>query len=227
MNHTARIIGRSGFTLIEMLLATAMVAMLAASLYASLHIAFAARDTALSVVEEARESELVFDTLRADLLAAMEPNGTLANSFTASGNASLVNAQAGDLVFYAAGADGPPVAGIGDVRRVEYSCGLAFDGSGQVLMRQVTTNLLAPQVPLPRVDALARNVRSFTVRCFDGQSWLDSYDSNSANSMLPVAVEATVEFAAPNGGATRRATQVFVLPSGQAVDANSAAGVKL
>ena len=216
-----------GFTLIEMLLATAMVAMLAASLYASLHIAFRARATALAAVEEARQTDLIFDTLRADLLSAMEPNGTLAGGFSASCSAGVGDSQADSLAFCTSGADGPPAAGVGDVRRVEYFCDLLADGSGRALTRQVTTNLLAPQTLAPRVDTLARNVRSFTVRCFDGQIWLDTYDSNSQNSMLPVAVEITVELQDAGGVPAHRATQTIAIPSGQAVDPNTASGVKL
>ena len=42
------------FTLLELLVATAMTAILAGSLYATLHVAFKARRSAMEVVEPAR-----------------------------------------------------------------------------------------------------------------------------------------------------------------------------
>ena len=55
---TSRNAKSAAFTLLEMLVATAMVAVLAGSLYASLSIAFKARRSALAVVEPVRKVEI-------------------------------------------------------------------------------------------------------------------------------------------------------------------------
>ena len=49
---------RSGFTLIELIVAMGMVAILSVSLYASLRIAFRAKDSAEKTIEPARTAEL-------------------------------------------------------------------------------------------------------------------------------------------------------------------------
>jgi hypothetical protein len=61
------------------------------------------------------------------------------------------------------------------------------------LVRSVTRNLLAPTLPLPEDEVLVRNVKSFTLRYFDGSAWQDQWDSTSVGDILPPAIEMTIE----------------------------------
>ena len=54
---------RAAFTLLEMILALAMMSMLAGALYASLRTAFRARDAGLRAIEPARRAELAIELL--------------------------------------------------------------------------------------------------------------------------------------------------------------------
>ena len=65
---------RGGFTLIELIVAMGMVAILSVSLYASLRIAFRARESAEKAIEPARTAELAMEFIRSDLQNAMTPN---------------------------------------------------------------------------------------------------------------------------------------------------------
>jgi hypothetical protein len=71
-----------GFTLLEILAATAMMAVVAGSLFASLHIAFKARDTALRSTEMVRKCDAAFHFIQDDLQSAIGPSGVLAGPFT-------------------------------------------------------------------------------------------------------------------------------------------------
>ena len=206
-----------GFTLLEMLAATAMVAMLAGSLYASLHIAFKARNTATAAMEAVRKSSLSMEIIRADLQSAMVPHGTLASEFTGSPSATVPGAQGDSLVFCSSASDIQSGPGVGDVKKIEYFCELS-PGTGRLeLIRRVTTNLLAPETAAPRQEILARDVRAFTLRYFDGQTWEDAWDSVAKDNVLPKAVEVTIELSG-NGGpgsAGPSVSRVVLIPCGQ------------
>ena len=206
------ILARRGFTLLEMLGATAMVAMLAGSLYAALHIAFKARDSATSATGTVRKTDMAIEIIRADLQSAVVPNGTLAGPFVGRSIASVPGALSDDLMFYATAMDVAPATGIGDIKQVQYSCQPASDNNGMVLVRTLTTNLLAATTPLSRDEIVARGVTAFTVKYFDGQAWQDNWDSTTLNNVLPKAVGVDIEFADAAGQGGVRISRV-ILPA--------------
>lgn len=216
-----------GFTLLEMLAATAMVAVLAGSLYASLHIAFKARASALSSVETVRKCNLCMELIGEDLRSAMVPNGVLAGEFVGSGGADVSGAGADLLSFYAATADVEPAVGTGDVSQIAYTCEMASDtggGEGLLLVRRVTANLLAPRTAEPRQEVLCRGLRALWLRYYDGSAWQDNWDSTTQDNVLPQAVEVMIEWEPPPGAAGRLTSRVIPIPCGQGSDANSSSG---
>ena len=72
---------RKAFTLLEVLVATTMTALLAGSLYATLYTAFRARRSAAEAVGDSRRAELAADFICAELRSAVVPNGILAGTF--------------------------------------------------------------------------------------------------------------------------------------------------
>jgi hypothetical protein len=208
-----------------MLASTAMVAVLAGSLYAGLHIAFKAKDSAMRSVESVRKCEAAISLLKEDIQSAAGPNGLLAGPFT-GGKASVGFASQGDtLSFYAAATDIEADTGVGDIKMVEFFCQPADDSSGNVIVRQVTTNLLALRTAEPIQETICRGVKAFTLRYFDGSAWQDVWDSTTQGNVLPTAVEVTIELNEPaissRGDAGYRMTRVLLIPCGQAA-ANTA-----
>lgn len=215
--------GRKAFTLLEMLAAMAMIVVIAASLYASLHIAFRARDTALRTVQQTRACNAAFGLLKEDLQSALvTTRGILGGPFVGMPAIGSAGGEADTLSFYmAAPADAESNWAPGDVRFVEYLCEPSPDATGDVLVRRMTDNLLAPVVAEPNVEPICRGVRSFTLRYFDGADWLDNWDSNAVGVVLPAAVEVTLELMDPaassRDAATYRMSRVLPLPCGQAI----------
>lgn len=93
----------SGFTLLELLVALMIAAIIIGSISASLAVAFKARESAERVIEPGRTFALATEILRADFEAAIPPNTSTATATTgagaggAGGNATIVtnNASAG------------------------------------------------------------------------------------------------------------------------------------
>jgi prepilin-type N-terminal cleavage/methylation domain-containing protein len=214
----------SGFTLLELLVALAMVAIVAVSMYSSLRVAFKAKAGAEISVAPGRISEQAMEFLRADIVCAMAPTAnsigyaststataaptasqsstiplSLAGSFIGSDSKDNRGHDGDDLLFYTT-SDGPEhLVGDGEIKMVELTV-ITPDGSNDhVLVRRVTRNLLSPQQLTPDDEVICRHVSSFNVRYYDGTSWQDSWDSTQQNNELPAAVEVTLELEPLNG----------------------------
>jgi hypothetical protein len=85
-----------------------------------------------------------------------------------------------------------------------------------LLLRQVTTNLLAPNQLVANEQVLCRNVVSLNLRYYDGSDWLDEWDSTADSNSLPLAVEVDIEIARHDKRSKevqkRRLTQSFAIP---------------
>jgi len=185
------------FTLLEMLVATALVAILAGSLYASLAIAFKARRSATDAVDPVRKVEIALAMVGEDLRCAMVPKGVLAGPFLGQEGTDDRGHNADTLEFYCAASSPEQAEGIGDIKKIDLACELSDDLRSHVLARYVTTNLLAPRTVEPTREVLCRGVFAFNLRYFDGSEWLDSWDSTVEDNALPCAIEVTLQLEDP------------------------------
>ncbi len=176
-----------GFTLLELTLATATAAVIAMALYASLNIAMTARSAAHRAVALDRRAAIAADLVVRDLEAVLPPTGVLAGPFIAEVG------QGGSLVSFHAF---PPAIGAGTAdlpQRVELE--LVSPG---VLVRRRQANLLAPTETVLDEEVIARGVSAFLLRYFDGEAWVDTWDSSAPETLeegvLPLAAELTLTF---------------------------------
>jgi type II secretion system protein J len=215
---TGRNAKSAAFTLLEMLVATAMVAVLAGSLYASLSIAFKARRSALAVVEPVRKVEIALAFVGEDLRSAVVPKGTLAGPFVGEDAKDDRGHDSDTLEFYCTSNSPEQAEGIGDIKKIDLACEPSDDKRTQVLVRYVTTNLLAPKTVEPVREVLCRGVFGFNLRYFNGSEWLDTWDSTVENNTLPCAIEVTLQLddaRQPGAGAGGYyASKVIMIPCG-------------
>lgn len=189
------------FTMLEMLLAMAMVAMLSLTLYTSFRVAIAARRSAADSVTAIRTASIAIDLATRDLEAALPPGdgttGNLVGPFLGLPQQGLGGDEMDMIEFYCVGGDllgedGPFSEG---VRLVEL--GVNTDVSPPALVRRVTRNLLAPVQTGPEEEVLCRGVRSFVLRYYDGVAWQNQWDSTAYDNTLPLTVEMTIEVEDP------------------------------
>lgn len=204
---------RTGFTLLELLVALTMAATIAGSLAASLYSAYHARNSVDAAIEAAHSNDAVGDIIARDLVNAVPPNGILASTFLGDDVS---------LQFCCSGGDSHSTIP-GDIKQVEFVVITDPDVPGATnLVRNITTNLLAPVQPDPVQEVICRNVQSFTVSYFDGTSWYDAWDSTQYNNTLPLAVELTIVQASPgNPDEERQIVRQVVLPCGVAASSTS------
>lgn len=206
----------SGFTLIELILATTMTAMLALTLYTTMSVAFRTRGTIERQISSAREASVVLDLVQQDLQSVLKPSGILAGAFVGYAMGTT-GAETDSLSFHALGGDRDVDSPLADgMRKIELA--LHSDANGSVLLRRVERNLLAPSAKEPEEEILSRRVAAFSVRYFDGTSWYSEWDSTLHENTLPVALDLrlTMNITDSRGETTQyRATRIVPLACGE------------
>ncbi|MHC4994097.1 MAG: type II secretion system protein GspJ [Planctomycetota bacterium] len=93
---------RRGFTLLEMLVAVAIVGVMGLTMYSSLRIAFNAQESAQWTVNPVRNADAAMKFLRQDLTMALPSGGKLVGEFVGSdeGDVEIASDGGDGLVFY-------------------------------------------------------------------------------------------------------------------------------
>ncbi len=208
---------RRGFTLLELVVAMGMVAVLAFSLYASMRIAFRARDSAESSLEPVRTAELAFEFLRQDLNNAIPPGGVLAGSFIGADSQSDEGRSGDALQFFTTAAAPEHPSANGEIKNEQLALATPDGYSDRCLVRRVVRNLLSQFQVSPDEEVICRGVSALNLRYYNGTTWADSWDSSQQSDALPNAIEITLELDRPAGSAqprTYRFVRVFPIACG-------------
>jgi prepilin-type N-terminal cleavage/methylation domain-containing protein len=166
-----------GFTLIEVLLALAICAIVLVAINAVFATAVHLRDKTSTTVEEALPAGRALDLLRRDLKGAVGPGGFLAGDFkcgapTVGASMGLSGeAGGGGLDFFTSTGVIDDDAPWGDLQEVFYELKAPAnrDQAGMDLVRCVNRNLLATTTPTPDTQSLMSRVETLQFDCFDGQ----------------------------------------------------------
>jgi type II secretion system protein J len=187
----------AGFTLLEVILASLVTAIISAALFGSMSVAFKARDQATAQLANEVELRSAIDAIRADLVAVPPANGLIAGPMI--GVDSFMSSGAdGDYLAYATTNRRTPanIQTIGtQVEQVTLFLTQDPDEpSLNLLVRSSTRNVFATVEPEPRQDILARRVVSMNFRYYDGSSWYSEWDSAEQDNALPIAIEVALVF---------------------------------
>ena len=230
---------RRGFTLMEVVLSMLLVSLLAYSLYSAMHIAIVARRSAVSVVEPTRAVVIAADLMRQDLESVMPPTGIYSGQFLGTHQAGPSGGDADSLLFFSMGEDpmiirqqqqlleqqqqqplqqeNPQAEGF---RKIELA--LSADVNPPALVRRVQRNLEPSADTRVEEEIICRDVRSFSLRYFDGTNWQEDWDSTVMGDVLPLSVALTIELNDPNNPppapSTRRVTRIIPLACGRELD---------
>jgi type II secretion system protein J len=220
MNTRPHNLRRRGFTMIELIVAMMIVAVLSAGLYGALRIAFDAKESAETKIEPSRTAELAMEIIRQDFTMAIQPNP--ANVDTSTGTTVITglignfegtdgtgaNGRNNDDVLFYTTADSPQhVDANGEIKNIELTMIQPTNSQDNVLVRRVVRNLTTTTTPSPDTEVICRNVAAFNVQYYDGAEWLDNWDSTAEDNTIPAAVAVTIELDRPAPGT--RGTQTF------------------
>ncbi len=175
--------GNRGFTLLEVLVAVAVSAILLTALYATFFSVFRAGGTSSELLEARLRTGRFIDRFSRDVHGAYIEGKVGADLFVGEpkGMGSVVSFMS---FTYPVIKKGTPASGLAGV---SYSTTETADGLS--VFREVWN----PYVGEKARAEILKHVRSFEVEYYDGSSWVKAWDSTRVNK-LPAAVRAKVEF---------------------------------
>lgn len=176
------------FTLIELLLAVAITAVVAGVLLVMLRTGLTAGRTIARASGASRTLVWCADHIAGAIASARPPRGLI--SGPCYGTDGTTDSHDSDTLIFHAAVD-PLDSGWGDVVEIELTLESQTDGS-QNLIQITTRNPLSPGDTPTQTTVLCRGARSLNFRYFDGTGWYDSWDSVEQGNTLPEAVEVTL-----------------------------------
>jgi prepilin-type N-terminal cleavage/methylation domain-containing protein len=229
-NHQSSIINHQsmrGFTLLELLVAMSLMVVVASCLYSSLYTGFRAYRSARAAVDPTSTALNVIELIKRDIRGVLPPGSHLAGAFIGTDSGGIKGVDTDSLEFYTTHvyvddtqltgsvAETPVVGGIGKVNLLLEEDTETRDDT-YLLLREVTTDLLAAREVEPQEQILCRGVVSLNLRYYDGAEWLDEWDSTTDANSLPLAVEIDLEVAHPDKHSQelqkRRLVESFAIP---------------
>jgi general secretion pathway protein J len=174
-----------GFTLLEVLIALLLMAILSGALYGTYFTAVKSRDRATAQMDPLRDVRGTLDMLRREIDSAFYSSSNKRLHFVVEDRDIFGKpASTFDLTTITT-----PLAGgvpSSDVIEVRYEP--SEKERNMVLNRQEKDIYLDnPPVPYPQID----EIQGFLVECYNGSSWVKSWDT-ALNHSLPQAVRVTI-----------------------------------
>lgn len=180
---------RAGFTLLELLIALVLLAVLTTALYASFFTVVKARERAAEGMEARRELGATLDLLRREIAAALISGSDKRLHFVVKDRDNFAKpASILELTTLALPQTTQVIRESG-IRTVRYEM---LEKKGQSILTRREQDLffdLQNVRPYPQMERIS----GFLVECYDGTKWLKSWDS-SLNNGLPSMVRVTVQF---------------------------------
>lgn len=177
--------GNQGFTLLELLLALALLAVIAATVYGSYFTVIRGRVAAEEGMASLREATATLSLLRKELSSAMYRSSDKRLFFVVE-DRDQFGKPASNLAFSTVGMIRPGDTSSSDLRAVRYRTG---EYSGKLLLTRSEKELFFDIEPqqYPQMEEL----EGFLVECSDNGKWVRSWDT-ALNNKLPDAVRITL-----------------------------------
>jgi type II secretion system protein J len=221
------------FTLIEMLLAVAICAIVLVAINGVFATAVRLRDKTSEAIEEALPVNRALDILSRDLKGTVGPGGFLAGDFKcgvqATGATMGLSGEAGSagLDFYTSTGVLTDKAPWGDLQEVFYELKAPSDRNqaGMDLVRCINRNLLATTTQTPEIQWLMGKVQTLEFDCYDGTQWQPTWDTSGGDTNLPVAVRVRIHLVPQPGEAAGKVQPLeMIVPLVSQTRANLTAG---
>ena len=206
---------RRAFTLIEVLLAVSVFAIVLAAINSVFFGALRLRNRTIESFETARPLNHALRTIQRDLEGIMPPGGRFSGKFTTTleGLNTNITTLIGERVtpdIHTATGPVNELARWADVQKVAYYLVLPTNTTtasttnpGRELVRQVTRNILSLNIEEPEAQWLLSGVETFRLYYYDGMAWNETWDS-SVNTNLPTAIKVQLTMSDDYVGSVRQ-----------------------
>jgi len=193
----------SGFTLIEILIATSIMALLLAAIHGAFFGVLRLRERTIAHIEASLPQELAMQIIQRDLANLVaSTNGTFFGPLQTENQTNQLPGQIGPD-FYTSGGELDGMVPWGNVMKIDYLLTMATNGTGGPgldLVRAITHNLLPiSQQPLPEEkQTLLSGVQSLKFLYYDGTQWDQNWDTTQETN-LPTAIKVQIQMANRTG----------------------------
>lgn len=204
-----------GFTLIEIIVATAIMAVLLAALHSAFFSVLQLREHTINRIEGNLPRVQALQIIQRDLANLVaSTNGTFFGPLQTENQTNLLAGQIGPD-FYTSGGELDGMAPWGNVMKIDYLLTTATNGPGGPgldLVRAITRNLLPiSQQPMPEErQTLLSGVQSLTFLYYDGTQWDQNWDTTQQTN-LPTAIKVQIYMAQRPGSSPLAANQPLEL----------------
>jgi type II secretion system protein J len=197
---------QNAFTLIEMILAIGVAAIVLIAVNAVFFTSLHLRDDTSDMVDAATPVDAAVTYLKRDLQCCVNPTNSTAGAILSGGfrvGDNLTSSGITDPVaiemFTATGAMSSSQPW-GDIQRVTYELRSPanLSAAGKDLYRSVLRNLLSVSTPVADDQLMLSGVADVKFSCFDGAQWQDTWDTTSQSAVstnLPSAVRVQIQMA--------------------------------
>jgi len=207
-----------GFTLLELLVALALMNVIALTLYSSMYTGFKTKKSSQAALKPFQSVIPVFAYMRKDFTSAMQPDGILADEFLGEDQSGQGSLDSDTVTLYVCSYQ-PCVGEVAsNIVKIEYVLEEDTELEQTVLKRLVTKNILSPREVTPQEEILCRGILGLDVKYYDGSSWIDKWDSSAQEDQLPWAVQVALtlndeHYNRSSEAGLRVFTRTFMLPS--------------
>ncbi len=190
------------FTLIEMILAIGVAAIVLITVCTVFFAAIRLRDATQDAVDNAKPADQALAIMKRDLECVVTPtNGTtkvMSGDFRVGDITSSGNNEPVAIEMFTATAELSDKEPWADIQRVTYELRdpTGRTRQGKDLIRSVTRNLLSATTPQVEDQWMMSGVQSINFSCYDGVQWWSTWDTTgliSDNTNLPVAVRVDIQ----------------------------------
>ncbi|HEX5398237.1 MAG TPA: type II secretion system protein GspJ [Verrucomicrobiae bacterium] len=203
------------FTLIEMILAIGVAAMVMIAVGTALFASLRLRDATANMVDAATPVDQALSFIRRDLQCVVTPTnsangviGGLSGDFRVGNvNSVGITEPVAIEMYTATGAlsENSPWA---DIQRVTYELKRPTErnAAGMDLYRSVVRNLLSISTPQVEDQLMLTGVQDIQFYCYDGAQWQNTWDTTgltSTSTNLPLAVRVDIQMAGNNSAGSQ------------------------
>jgi type II secretion system protein J len=202
---------RQAFTLIELLIAVAISAIVLATISVMFFTALHLRENVTAAAEQTMPVDHAIAVMKHDLLCVV-PVGVIAGPM--GSDASAVGMTTPPLLeLYTGSSELSDDAPWGDVQKIDYTLRAPTNRTsyvGRDLIRGVTQNLLSTGTVAPDQQTLLQDVQNLQFSYYDGTNWNDTWSTTLSN--IPVAIKVSIDFAAQKGNTPTQPSVQFLVP---------------
>lgn len=184
---------RGGFTLLEILIAVSIFAVVLGAINAVFYSALRLRNRVAALSDKSLPLEQAVSIMRRDLANIVPPGGTLSGQLQSMPSTNSMPGASGPAFFTSTGIvdETSPWA---EVQKVSYALVESTNRfQGRDLVRLVSRNLLYVSQEQPITQWLLNSVQAITFSYYDGTQWRDSWDSTTETAKLPRGVKVQIQ----------------------------------